>query len=180
MVFSLTITMNVTYIVQLFNGSVIQNDTDETGLEYLNQSDFEGMEYSFSDTIDLNRRMKTYSHHEKTRKALRNVITPVICILGFLGNVVNIIVLSRLRLLRPEAARDGGIHLGLITLAFSDMLFCISMFPRFLVSESASIFKDKNFKWFYQVNIKVFLILNSNMPGQVESSPTQKKTIDTV
>ena len=86
-----------------------------------------------------------------TRRALRNVITPIICTFGFLGNVVNIIVLSRLRLLRREARRDGGIHFGLIALAFSDMLFCVSMFPRLMVSESSSIFSDKNFRWFYQV-----------------------------
>ena len=144
--------MNATFLVQLLNESVVQNNTDETGLEYSNQSDFEDTKYHFSETLDLDKRLKTYSYHEETRRALRNVITPIICILGFLGNVVNIIVLSKLRLLRPEAARDGGIHLGLIALAFSDMLFCMSMIPRFLVSESSSIFNEKNFKWFYQVN----------------------------
>ena len=143
--------MNATYFEQLLNGSAIQNNTDEMGLEYSDQSDFENMEYSFSDTLDLNRRLKTYSHHEETRRALRNVITPIICTFGFLGNVVNIIVLSRLRLLRPVARRDGGIHFGLIALAFSDMLFSVSMFPRFMVSESSSIFSDKNFRWFFQV-----------------------------
>ena len=141
--------MNATYFEQLLNGSVFQNNTDEMGLEY--QSNFKDMEYHFPDTMDLNRRLKTYSYHEETRRALRNVITPIICTFGFLGNVVNIIVLSRLRLLRREARRDGGIHFGLIALAFSDMLFCVSMFPRLMVSESSSIFSDKNFRWFYQV-----------------------------
>ena len=149
--FSFAMTMNNTYLGPLLNGSVIQNNTDEMGLEYSDQSDFESREYPFPDTLDLNRRLKTYSSHEETRRALRNVITPIICTFGFLGNVVNIIVLSRLRLLRPVARRDGGIHFGLIALAFSDMLFCVSMFPRFMVSESSSIFSDKNFRWFYQV-----------------------------
>ena len=166
--------MNGTYFVQFLNGSVIQNNTNETGLEYPNQSDFEDTEYLFSDTMDLNKRLKTYSYHEETRKALTNVITPIICILGFLGNVVNIIVLSRLRLLRSEAARDGGIHLGLIALAFSDMLFCMSMFPRFLVSESSSIFNKKNFKWLYQVNNSYFftkkLLSNFLMATKTEIS----------
>ena len=101
--------------------------------------------------LNANRTTSKYSQHKEIQTVLRNIITPIICILGFLGNIVNIIVLSRLRLLRTNGAKDNGTHLGLIVLAVSDMLFCVSMFPRFLVSESFLIFSHMDFRWFYQV-----------------------------
>ena len=95
--------------------------------------------------------------HYQVQKFLTNIITPIICAFGFLGNTVNIIVLSRFRKLRTDGVRDSGIHLGLIVLAVSDMLFCFAMCPRFLVSESSSVFKQKDFRWFYQV-IKNYIV----------------------
>ena len=63
---------------------------------------------------------RLHSPNREVQTVLRNIITPIICILGFLGNVVNIIVLSRLRLLRepwstwlwdaPGADRSGRVR----------------------------------------------------------------------
>ena len=121
--------------------------------EYLSLWDTHGTKQAFPHPMEMNSTMRKQSslYHQQTQTILRNVVTPTMCAFGFLGNLLNIIVLSKLRLLRPGGARDNGTHLGLIVLAVSDMLFCLSMFPRFLVSESSSIFDEKDFKWFYQV-----------------------------
>ena len=121
--------------------------------EYPSFWDQDGTEQEFPHPMEMNGTMtkQTNLYHQQTQTILRNVVTPTICAFGFLGNLLNIIVLSRLRLFRPGGAQDNGTHLGLIVLAVSDMLFCLSMFPRFLVSESSSIFDDKDFRWFYQV-----------------------------
>ena len=121
--------------------------------EYSSFWDTHGTKHVFPHPMEMNGTMRkqTNLYHQQTQTILRNVVTPTICAFGFLGNLLNIIVLSRLRLFRPGGARDNGTHLGLIVLAVSDMLFCLSMFPRFLVSESSSIFNDKDFRWFYQV-----------------------------
>ena len=118
--------------------------------EYFSLRNSHGTKEAFPHPMEMNDTMRKQSglYHQQTQTILRNVVTPTMCAFGFLGNLLNIIVLLRLRLLRPGGARDNGTHLGLIVLAVSDMLFCLSMFPRFLVSESSSIFDEKDFRWF--------------------------------
>ena len=127
--------------------------------EYPFYWDTHGTKQVFPHPMEINGTMRKQPnlYHQQTQTILRNVVTPTICAFGFLGNLLNIIVLSWLRLLRPGGARDNGTHLGLIVLAVSDMLFCLSMFPRFLVSESSSIFDEKDFRWFYQVQNSIIL-----------------------
>ena len=110
-------------------------------------------EYPYMHNILINETVEEFSALHEAQSIMRNYVTPTICILGFLGNVFNIIVLSRLRLLRNDGARDSGTNLGLLVLAVSDMLFCLSMFPRCFVPESSSLFEKKNFHWFYQVSL---------------------------
>ena len=119
------------------------------------------IEIPFMDSDVINRTVQQYSSHHGVQRFLRNIITPIICVLGFLGNIINIIVLSRLRLLRNDGARDSGTHLGLTVLAVSDMLFCLSMFPRCLVPESSALFEKKDFYLFYQVFRISFLFSDS-------------------
>ena len=49
----------------------------------------------FLDSDDIHRTVQQYSSHHGVQRFLRNIITPIICVLGFLGNIINIIVLSR-------------------------------------------------------------------------------------
>ena len=139
---------STTVIMEGLNHTLLQNGTS---LEFPLLSELRNTEYPFIRAVDTNKKIKRYSTHHEIQKSLRNVVTPLISILGFLGNIVSIMVLTRLRLLRTYVDRDRGVQLGLIVLAVSDMLFCLSMFPRFLVSESSS--NEKNFRWFYQVKL---------------------------
>ena len=53
-----------------------------------------------------------------------NVATPAICLFGIVGNVLNLVVLSRKRLQRSMDRMERSVHLGLVALAVSDLLFC--------------------------------------------------------
>ena len=134
------------------------NSMDDVDTEYNNFPMQEMKEYYFLHNVNASSTTAKYSKNREVQTVLRNIVTPVIYTLGFLGNIVNIIVLSRLQLLRTNGAKDNGTHLGLIVLAVSDTLFCLSMFPRFLVSESSSIFSHMDFRWFYQVSAKSTLL----------------------
>ena len=145
-------TVNTTVLGYLVNGTL----NEEDGVSLVGMSDAflpktGVVEIPFMDSDDINRTVQQYSSHHRVQRFLRNIITPIICVLGFLGNIINIIVLSRLRLLRNDGARDSGTHLGLTILAVSDMMFCMSMFPRCLVPESLSLFEKKDFYLYYQV-----------------------------
>ena len=144
---------NITDNANALNETHQLNNMDGADRKYPYLPNHEMEEYYFLHNVNANRTTRQYSQNREVQTILRNIVTPVICILGFLGNIVNIIVLSRLQLLRTNGSKDNGTHLGLIVLAVSDMLFCLSMFPRFLVSESSSIFSDMDFRWFYQVSI---------------------------
>ena len=63
---------------------------------------------------------------------LDQYVTPTLCTLGLLGNLINLAVLSRRRFRRCEGSREGEgtAHLGLLLLALSDLLFCIVLFPK--------------------------------------------------
>ena len=144
--------INTTGIGYLVNGTLNEeNGVSLGGMDgaFLPKTGVVEIPFMYSD--DINRTVQQYSSHHRVQRFLRNIITPIICVLGFLGNIINIIVLSRLRLLRNDGTRDSGTHLGLTVLAVSDMLFCMSMFPRCLVPESLSLFEKKDFYLYYQV-----------------------------
>ena len=63
---------------------------------------------------------------------LDQYVTPALCTLGLLGNLINLAVLSRRRFRRCEGSREGEgtTHLGLLLLALTDLLFCIMLFPK--------------------------------------------------
>ena len=130
-----------------------KNGLNAVGPDYTFMPEMDDLGNPFINSANINKTAKQYSSRDTVQRFLRNIVTPTICLLGFLGNIVNIIVLSRLRSLRTDSTRDNGTHFGLIVLAVSDMLFCLSMFPRILVPESSSLFEHKNFHWFYQVSV---------------------------
>ena len=141
--------------------TLASEETNAREGEYSLLSLIEEDQYPYMHNILINETVEEFSTLHEAQSIIRNYVTPTICILGFLGNIFNIIVLSQLRLLRNDGARDSGTNLGLLVLAVSDMLFCLSMFPRCFVPESSSLFEKKNFHWFYQVgkfnHVKKFL-----------------------
>ena len=82
------------------------------------------------------------------------VITPGLCIFGCIGNVINLIVLTkiRLRMRKMDGSKENITHLGLTLLAISDLMFCLSICPRGFsrLSSSMSLFETKEFRLYYQ------------------------------
>ena len=67
---------------------------------------------------------------EAAEKALYSYVLPVICCFGILGNILNLVILSRksltMRMERLEKCANGH----LIALALSDLMYCITVLPR--------------------------------------------------
>ncbi len=95
--------------------------------------------------------VEKYSSLQDVKRALRNVVIPILCVVGILGNIINLVVLTRIRLRKADGGKDSGTHLGLIVLAVSDMIFCLAVFPRQFISETNSLFPRKDFWCFYQL-----------------------------
>ena len=75
---------------------------------------------------------------------------PIICACGFLGNVLNLVILAGKRIQRSLKHREQSANTCLIALAFADMMFCIMAFPTtFLPSDGR--YEYKGFMLYYSV-----------------------------
>ena len=74
---------------------------------------------------------------DHTERTLKQIVIPVMCVFGIFGNILNLLVLSqkRNRMDRMEKAAN----VGLIALAVSDMLFCVSVLPHAWVERTVGL-----------------------------------------
>ncbi|CAD5124990.1 unnamed protein product [Dimorphilus gyrociliatus] len=63
-------------------------------------------------------------NYEITKHILKIYVTPVICFVGIIGNVLNLLVLTRRRMQTGIDSMKKSAHLGLIALAVADLLYC--------------------------------------------------------
>ena len=61
----------------------------------------------------------------------------LICIFGILGNILNLVVLTRKSLSTRMDRMEKSAHMGLLALAISDLLFCVTAFPHSLQDRDA-------------------------------------------
>ena len=95
-------------------------------------------------------RNKTYAQTGSVEHVLDQYLIPGLCVLGFVGNVINLLVLSRSRYRQNVALVEMGATPGLVVLALSDLLFCVAMFPRAFVPSTHSLFTSRDFRLYYQ------------------------------
>ena len=90
------------------------------------------------------------SHYANIQNATRTCIIPALCIFGIIGNIVNLIVLTRVRLYKLESTSDRGANIGLAILAVSDMLLCLTVFPSAFTNQNFAVFRHKSVMLYYQ------------------------------
>ena len=78
------------------------------------------------------------------------VIVPV-CIFGLLGNVINLVVLTRKGLQKTMDRMERSAHTGLIALALSDMFFCVALLPNAWVEWKQFLYSSPHFDLYYKV-----------------------------
>lgn len=74
----------------------------------------------------------------------------VICCFGTAGNLLNIAVLTQHRVRRSVDSQEAVVYFGLLSLAVTDLLFCVSMLPKAFVPEQI-LFQSRGFCFFYQL-----------------------------
>ena len=67
------------------------------------------------------------------------IVIPIISFLGIVGNVFNLLVLTRRRMLSSMDRLEKSATYGLVALALSDMLFCVAVFPHAFIYEESYI-----------------------------------------
>ena len=79
-----------------------------------------------------------------------------ICLFGLLGNLFNILVLTRKGLVKTMDRMEKSAHLGLCALAATDFLFCVCVIPHGFVDTHFS-YKSYNFELVYDMYGKIFI-----------------------
>jgi len=79
------------------------------------------------------------SSHLLVKTIVDKAMAPAICVFGIIGNLLNLVVLTRKRLQCSMDRMEKSAHVGLVALAVSDMMYCVfhlcTLFvPRKLVS----------------------------------------------
>ncbi len=94
----------------------------------------------------------------KSRVVLFHVILPAVLVFGIMGNVLNVLILTRKQLKRTMDRMEKSVHVGLVALAASDLLFCITMFPKSIFGEKLAAAEDESTPLlYYQVYYEPFL-----------------------
>lgn len=78
------------------------------------------------------------------------VIVPI-CVFGILGNILNLVVLTRKGLQRTMDRMERSAHTGLTALAVSDLLFCLLLLPNAWVDWGRFVYAHLGFDIFYKV-----------------------------
>ncbi|XP_064641125.1 probable G-protein coupled receptor 139 [Lineus longissimus] len=93
----------------------------------------------------LNKNMYVAIHHWFYKFGL-----PTICMCGFLGNVMNLMILTGKRIQRALRMTERSANNGLVALAVSDLMFCLLAFPTTFLPEDQQ-FPDKGFFLYYGI-----------------------------
>lgn len=79
------------------------------------------------------------------------VILLVICVVGILGNLLNLVILTRRGLEETMSELNRCCHHGLVALSVSDLLFCVVAIPEAIYPEKIFMFVARTFRMFYHM-----------------------------
>ena len=114
----------------------------------------------------LDRVDRKTSEHTSVKHTWFAVVIPIISFLGIVGNVFNLLVLTRRRMLSSMDRLEKSATYGLIALAVSDMIFCVTVFPHaFIYEESYIVDGSHHFFLYYKLYgiglVNLFLMIST-------------------
>ncbi len=89
-----------------------------------------------------------------------DIAIPSICAFGVIGNLLNLLVLTRRRLLHSMDRLEKSATYGLVALAFSDMMFCVAVFPHGFLSQHGYALQ---WEYIYELYYKIYGIASINL-----------------
>ena len=80
---------------------------------------------------------------------IQKVGIPIVCLVGIVGNILNIIILTRENVRNSFDMMERSAHTGLMALAVSDLVFCIAAFPM-AFQRVQLLYTELNFMVYYK------------------------------
>ena len=92
-----------------------------------------------------------FSAAEKVEEVLNSKVIGVVCVLGLLGNTLNLLVLTHRSLKAAMERLEKSAHHGMLALALSDLCLCLVLLPHAFVNRSVADSKYLTFDLMYTV-----------------------------
>lgn len=89
------------------------------------------------------------------------ILLPIVCIFGIVGNILNLAVLTRKQLQISMDRLEKSSHLGLVALAVSDLLFCLCAVPYAFLDRKKYVFYSSEPLFFMYYKIGSTAVLNT-------------------
>ncbi|PVD20521.1 hypothetical protein C0Q70_18677 [Pomacea canaliculata] len=101
---------------------------------------------------------------EEVSHVIYGFMLPAICVFGMVGNVLNLTILTRRKLQKSFRTLEQAANLCLISLAVSDLMFCIFAFPTMFLPKN-DLYDSKGLLLTYRVYntavINVFIMIST-------------------
>ena len=92
-----------------------------------------------------------YVTYENVQHILEDIISPLLCCFGVIGNTLNMLVLTRRRMQTSlDNTMERSVCVGLIALAVSDFFVCLCSLPEAFLSQNV-IYSSKSLELFYHM-----------------------------
>ena len=134
--------LNKTYKLDIGDNRITINCSDYFMDEvpiYINET------YQNKEILEQNRILEQVYH------CLYYVIIPVVCVFGFLGNILNVIVFSKKKTCRTLDEIEYCTTICLVALAISDMMFCVCIFPKTFDKRTYDVYTRNEIMMYYKM-----------------------------
>ena len=106
---------------------------------------------SMSSNDTLQDELKRGLDNAPAKQGWFQVAIPIISVLGVIGNLLNLTVLTQRRLLSSMDILEKSATHGLVALAISDMLFCATLFPHCFIDEVDMVDESHLYRIYYKI-----------------------------
>lgn len=90
---------------------------------------------------------------EEIQHMLYGIIVPLVCVFGFVGNILNVIIFTQKKGSKVLDEVEYCTTICLVALAISDMMFCLTTFPNAFIlrNQQQHVFHKSEFILYYRV-----------------------------
>ncbi|KAK3581177.1 hypothetical protein CHS0354_024710 [Potamilus streckersoni] len=119
----------------------------------------------FNVTNDSSIQIEEKKTLERVEYFLYSIIIPTVCILGFLGNILNVVVFTKKKAYKALDEMEYCTTICLVALAISDLMFCICTFPNAFLPHRYHYHRNEFMLYYQMYNTSIIstFILNSTL-----------------
>lgn len=138
----------VTDVELPWRGNVTEYSPDVSE-EHLSNMSFNGTFFCYQSDSPSSHYDRTM--HERIEKFLMTKPLLAICVVGLVGNLLNLVILTRRGLESTMHELERCSHVGLVALSGSDFMFCLVVIPEAVFFSDKYMFRSNTFEMYFRI-----------------------------